>query len=68
MGTPQDYIQVLGKSSIEQRAEAYKEKLEPYNTKMYEASLALVAGPSEASLAQEEVLQNQADTLMQEVR
>jgi uncharacterized repeat protein (TIGR01451 family) len=68
MGNPQSYIQVLSPTSGEERIQAYKEKIAPFNTKMFEASYALINGPSEETIQQETELKNRAENIMSEVR
>ena len=65
---PSAFIQAASQTSDTERFEVYKEKLEPYNTRMLDASLALVNGPSEETLAFEADIQNQGEKLMQGVR
>lgn len=66
MQNPTFFTQV--NTQVEDRITAYKAQLEPYNTKTFEASLALLNGPSEETIAQEASLKKDGEKLMQEVR
>lgn len=68
MKTPSYLTQVAADTSPKTRFSQYTGLLEPYNIKMLDASIQLVSGPSEETVAEQEALSDKADTLMQEVR
>ena len=56
---PSAFIQTATQEDAKERFKLYEEKLEPYNARMLDASLALVNGPSEESQAFEADIQTQ---------